>query len=713
MSTWTIDPAQERFEKAYALHRQGRNEEALAMYDAALAANPRHAPALHYSAVLLHQQERFAEAIGRIEASIASDASVPDVWTNAGLIYGRVGRHVDAIRAIERAIALEPTLGEAWLNLSHQRLEMDDPVAAEAAARQALSLSLAQPSTAWFNLALALTAQGRREQALKTLDQMESLRSGEPLNVAVHGLRTQLLIATGQHEAARKVLDHALAEVDDPVLLLERARLAETQGDLATATADYAASLRSMFGTDASQEMALSELIFLKKRLALWDDLPQLQSVFRQRVAWHDKTATVSMLTPFSYLSDQSSRVEQRACAEAYSRRYRSALLQPRYLSKGRLKIGYLSADLHQHATGILAVGLFEQHDRQRFEVFAYSTGPDDRSPLRERIVAAFDQFVDARGWSEPQVARRIADDGIDILVDLKGHTERAPTLTMAMRPAPIAVSYLGYPGTMGASFIDYVIGDRIVTPLAHAKDYSETIVQLPHSYQINDDRRVIALSPTRAELGLPDDAVVLCGFNSTYKINAEVLDTWVEILGKVQGAVLWLLTSANDQPVRDRLLHEAIARGADARRIVFADTRPHGDYLALYRCADLFLDTWPYNAHTTASDALWAGCPIVTMSGETFANRVAASLLNAVGINTGVAMDRANYVGTAVAAANNRPRLAAMRKQLEETVRAAPLFDTRSTTRAIEAAYLAMATQFNEGRRAPILVSSDFTVSD
>ncbi len=283
----------------------------------------------------------------------------------------------------------------------------------------------------------------------------------------------------------------------------------------------------------------------------------------------------------------------------------------------------------------------------------------------------------------------------------------------MAMRPAPIAVSYLGYPGTTGATFVDYLIGDRIVTPLAHAKDYTETLVHLPHCYQVNDDRRTIAAPPTRADVGLPDEAVVLCCFNQTYKINEDVVDVWADILRRAPRTVLWLLARAGEDGVPGRLVAQFAARGIAPDRLVFARHRPHAEYLALYRLADLFVDTWPYNAHTTASDALWAGCPVLTIAGETFAGRVAASLLTAVGLATNIAPDRANYVSLAVAWAGDPARLAAMRRQLETSVRSSPLFDTAATTRAIEAAYVEMAEQFKANRRAPILLRDDDAATD
>lgn len=690
---------QRRFEQAFALHAEGRTTEAMRLYEAVLVDFPDHAPALHFSALLLHQATRSDEAIARLERSLAIDDRVPDVWSNAGLVYTALGRAGEAARALERALRLEPTLVEAWVNLASLRLAMDDPVAAEAAARKALTL--AESPTAAYNLVLALTEQRRSAEALEALQRVESTGRIDPSDVAIPALRAQLLVNVGRHDEARRLLDRTLARSDDARLRIERARLADARGDHDLAMADYAAAVKR----EPDNETALSDLVFLKKQRASWDGLPGLVAAFRQRVSRHARQGDASALTPFSMLSDPSSRSEQRDAGAAWSRRFLDHPPSSRVLSTGRLRIGYLSADLHEHATGVLAVGLFEQHDREHFEVVAYSTGPDDGTALRRRLVAAFDRFVDARGWSDDRIAAAIRDDGIDILVDLKGHTERAATGVMARRPAPIAVSYLGYPGTMGASFVDYLIGDATVTPLAHAADYSETLVQLPHAYQVNDDRRTLGDAPGRAALGLPDDAVVFCCFNQAYKITPDVFDAWTDILLASPGAVLWLLSRPDDEVLRNTFRREAVSRGLDPQRLVFADTRAHNAYLALYRRADLFLDTWPYNAHTTASDALWAGCPVLTFAGETFAGRVAASLVAAAGLPEGIAADRSEYIARAIAFAADRSKLAALRTRLERDVRASPLFDTRQTTRAIEQAYREMAAQHTAGRREAIVV--------
>jgi predicted O-linked N-acetylglucosamine transferase (SPINDLY family) len=451
---------------------------------------------------------------------------------------------------------------------------------------------------------------------------------------------------------------------------------------------------------------ALSQLLFLRKCLADWRDLDELRGRFRAGVAERRP-----LLSPFCLLSEPSSRAEQRRCAETWVASVappRPADPPPRVAAgTARLRVGYLSADFHTHATAFLTAGVFEVHDRSRFEIAGYSTGPDDGSPMRARLEAAFGGLVDARGWPPQRLAARISSDRIDILVDLKGHTASAPTAVLALRPAPVQVSWLGYPGTTGAPYIDYLIGDAIVTPFAHAGDYSETLVQLPHAYQPNDRARPIAQSPRRDALGLPAAATVYCCFNSAYKFNPGYFAALARIAAALPDSVLWFLARGHDDPAGANLRREAARRGIDPARVVFALARPNAEYLALYRCADAFLDTWPYNGHTTVSDALWAGCPVVALLGDTFAGRVAASLLTAVGLPETIAPDVDGYVATAIALGRDRAMGARLRAQLEGAGRASPLFDTVATTRALERAYVEMAAQSRAGRREPFRVES------
>jgi len=682
------------FERALRLHQQGKLREAFLRYDAIIQADPRHAAALHYSGVVLYQAGKHVEAIERIRASLGVDPGAADAWSNLALALEAIDRREAAINALKQATRISAKSPDLWTNLAAAEHSAGREQDAETSARSALAAD-ATHAPAWHNLALVLAARGRVLEALDAASRATGLAPAEP---SYAGHRAQLELGIGRAEAAKATLEAALARKPaDVALRYELAGTLERLRDPAAAAAAYEQVLR----LDAHHGAALSQLLLLRQQSADWHDLRSLRDRFTAGVA-----AGTPLLSPFVLLSQPSTRAQQRRCAEAWAKALAPpAAPVPRALSGSRIKLGYLSADFHTHATAFLAAGMFEQHDRSRFEVFAYSTGPDDGSPMRARLVRAFDRFVDAAGWTPQRIAEAIGRDGIDILVDLKGHTEGAPPSVLASRPAPIQVHYLGYPGTLGGGLVDYLIGDDVVTPLDHAGDYAETLAILPGSYQINDRTRPIAEPPSRAELGLPDSATVFCCFNNTYKLNPEVFDAWSEILAATPGSVLWLLAPAGQLPIVANLRAEIARRGVDAQRIVFASARPNADYLGLYRHADLFLDTWPYNAHTTASDALWAGCPVLTWRGETFAGRVAASLLQAVGLPDLVTATRDGYVRNAVELARDRTALGRLRTHLEGPGRASALFDTAATTTAIEAAYLMMADQYRRRIRAPFRV--------
>ncbi|MFT3817743.1 MAG: hypothetical protein QM750_08985 [Rubrivivax sp.] len=361
-----------------------------------------------------------------------------------------------------------------------------------------------------------------------------------------------------------------------------------------------------------------------------------------------------------------------------------------------RLRLGYLSADFHQHATCILMAEMLEQHDRARFEVTLYSHGKSDGSAMRRRIEAACEHFVDVQAMSDGDVAERIRADGCDLLVDLKGYTRGHKVGVFAWQPAPVTATFLGFPGSTGAEYIDYFIGDPVVTPLEHAPYYSEHIAQMPVCYQPNDRQRALPPAPTRAEAGLPDEGLVLAGFNQPYKISAQVFDVWCVLLDALPQAVLWLL-DWNAQS-RANLEREAAARGIDPARIVWAPRLKPADHMARMQLADLFLDTWPCNAHTTASDALWAGVPVVTFTGQTFASRVASSLVHAVGLPELACRDIEHYARTVVELAHDPERVAAMRARLAQARADSPLFDSLRFTRDFEALLLRMMQRHVDG---------------
>jgi protein O-GlcNAc transferase len=403
---------------------------------------------------------------------------------------------------------------------------------------------------------------------------------------------------------------------------------------------------------------------------------------------------------PFALLALTDSLTIQRQAAQILvDARYPEAPSRPplKRHAGNRIRIGYYSADYQDHATAYLMAELFERHDRGRFELVGISYGPDNRDEMRIRLSAAFDHFVDVRTKADSEVAALSRDLGIDIAVDLKGFTEEARTGIFSRRAAPIQVNYLGYPGTMGAPYIDYIVADPILIPPENRQHYAEKIVYLPNSYQVNDrKRRISDRQFTRAELGLPPAGFVFCCFNNNFKIAPSTFDGWMRILKQVEGSILWLLE--DNETAADNLRREAEARGVEPGRLVFARRMPLPEHLARHRSADLFIDTLPYNAHTTASDALWAGLPVLTCVGESFAARVAASLLNAVGLPELVTATQEQYEAMAVALAGNAARLAELKEKLSRNRLTTPLFDTGRFTQHLEDAYTQMHQRYQAG---------------
>jgi predicted O-linked N-acetylglucosamine transferase (SPINDLY family) len=360
----------------------------------------------------------------------------------------------------------------------------------------------------------------------------------------------------------------------------------------------------------------------------------------------------------------------------------------PSRARSSKIRVGYFSADFRMHPVAYLTAGLFEGHDRSRFEVTAFAFGPHSNDAMHARVSQAFDRFIDVRQRADAEVASLARDLGIDIAVNLNGITEFSRSKIFALRAAPIQINYLGYPGTMGAGFMDYLIADGTVIPRARQAEYTERIIYLPGSFMPFDSRYLIAdRTFTRNELGFPADAFVYCCFNNSFKITPIIFDCWMRILRRTENGVLWL-SQANPAAVAN-LRKEASRRGVDARRLIFAermDSLP--EHLARLRAADLFLDTFPYNAHATAIDALWAGLPILTYAGEGFASRVAASLLRAIGTPELIASSLSVYEVIAGELASDSPRLGQIRQTMEHNRATAPLFDTARYIKDLEAAY-------------------------
>lgn len=563
--------------------------------------------------------------------------------------------------------------------------------AAKAGFERAVALDPGNPAA--FKLhTMCLADQHRWEDAIRAF---ESYPAQAPRDHEFHASYGNALYETGK---LREAVDQFIASFcckPDHVQAHVSLAMALARMDLHEEAAE---ALRTAVVLNPTDVRSLGFVVYHSRYACRWDRLADDRRQLDEALTRLDCGST----SPFPYLSMSGDPELQRVCAQTHARAEfgRIAALAPvaqvRPADGGRLRIGYLSNDFHNHATTILMAELLEHHDRDRFDVRLYSHSHDDGSPMRRRVIAAADEFVEIGEMTDLEAAQRIRADGIDVLVDLKGFTRGNRLGIFARRPAPLQVSYLGYPGTTGACFLDYVVGDRFVTPVSAARFYSEKIAQLPNSYQPNDRKRPTPAATPRSDCGLPDDAFVFCCFNANYKISPNVFARWCAILRAVPGSVLWLY-EANAQAARN-LRREAQAAGVAPDRLVFAAPLDPATHLARVPNADLFLDTLPYNAHTTASDALWMGVPLVTCIGEAFAGRVAASLLNAVGMPELVTETLDDYERLAVSLAGDRGRLAALRERLLAVRHEAPLFDSQRYARDLESLYDRMAARSRAG---------------
>ncbi|HLH89043.1 MAG TPA: tetratricopeptide repeat protein [Xanthobacteraceae bacterium] len=671
------------------LQRQGKLDEALAAYRAATALQPGYAQAHFNIGVVLHEQRDLAAAEAAYRRVIALRPDIADAYNNLGTVLQDQGRLDEALAAFAAAIERRDDYAEAHFNRgvvlrAQGRLELALAAWRDAMARRADYVE------AINNAGIALQELGRLDEAQATFEGIFRLR---PAHAEAYNNFGAVLLGQGRADAALGAFQQALTlRPDYPEAFYNLGNAWRELGKLEGAIAAYQSALR-LRPDDAD---AFSQLVYHRWRACDWTDYASDQAKLIDLTR-----GGAARVPPFYLLATPATPADQLACA----RRWIAPIAPPpesvfRHVARRaheRIRLGYLSADFHEHATAALAAELFEQHDRARFEVVAYSYGPDDASPMRARLMRAFDRFVDIRALPHRAAAERIRDGEVDILIDLKGYTQHARPQIAAFRPAPVQVSYLGFPGTMGAAFIDYIMVDDIVAPPAAQPFFAEKLVHLPGSYQVNDRQRAIAASaPSRADCGLPGAGFVFCSFNNSYKITPDFFAVWMRLLAAVPGSVLWLL-EANDLVARN-LRRAAEARGIDPARLVFAPRLPSPEHLARHRNADLFLDTLPCNAHTTASDALWAGLPVLTCIGNTFAGRVAASLLSAIGMSELIAASPAEYERVALALARDRRKLADLRMRLLRAREASPLFELPRSARHLEAAYARMWQQWCAG---------------
>ena len=706
-----------RCEAGRAWSLQGRVEEAVREYDRALALDPGCLAAVYNRATLLLGMDRPAEALVSLDALIARGQAPAPVHVVRGNALASLGRQEAALTAFEDAVRLDPRAPLGHCNRGNTLLALGRPEEALLSLDRALAVAPGH-AIASYNRGNVLVALGRIADALASFEQ--AVRSDPRFALAWYN-RGAMLLELRRHAEAAASFDRALA-LDErmphahnnrgaALLALkhpaqaarafERAlqlrpgylgaleNLGNSQLDLGSFEA-AARTFESLRAAAPEHSYAAGSLLYALSRSCDWSGEYR---ALREHVA-ESVDRGLRVQAPWALLNTSDSRSAQLRCACTVNADKFPAAREPlwrgRTYAHSRIRVAYVSADFHEHATAFLMAELFERHDRERFEWTAVSLGPDDRSPMRRRLVEAFDGFVDAGSLEDREVARLLVEREIDIAVDLKGYTADSRMGIFAHRPAPVQVSYLGYPGTTGAPYIDYVIADRHVVPAEHFPDYSEKVVHLPDCYQPNGSGRTIAPAvPSRRELSLPETAFVYCCFNACGKITPEVFGVWMRLLGAVPDSVLWLLV---DNPFASGNLQKEAARcGIDPSRLVFAPRQPLPEHLARYPAADLFLDTLPCNAHTTASDALWAGVPLLTCQGATFAARVAASLLHAAGLPELVTRNLQEYEELASALAADRERLAALRARLAANRGTCALFDAERHTRDLEAAYALM----------------------
>ena len=638
-------------EQGLDFHKQGLIDEAAQIYADVLSRDPKHPGALHLLGVLFFQSGDAVRAVHLISQAAQFEPKNPVFLLNLGNALQASGQFARAEESFRRAILLREGFAEAYNNLGNALVGLYRLDEAIKAFSEAISINSNEPEP-YNNRGNALRALGSAEAALTDFQEAIRLR---PNYVDAHSNLGYTLIELNQFEGAIK-------------------------------------SFESAIRIDPQFEYVRGALVFSRLRVCDWKNYQSqvdlLLADLSQRGA--------KCVPPWAVLSMTDSLLAQRRAAEIWA-----ANKHPLQNSLGalpdrdrspdeRICVGYYSADFYEHATAYLIAEILELHDRHRFRIVLFNFGPVTGDAMQRRLKIAADSFFDVSDLSDSGVAALSRSTGVGIAIDLKGFTQNQRAGIFANRAAPIQINFLGYPGTMGADYIDYIIADRELIPEASRPFYTEKVIYLPGSYQPNDRKRTISAGiVTRSEYGLPDEGFVYSCFNNNFKINPEVFDAWVEILKNVPHSVLWLLAD-NPSSVRNLRL-EAESRGLPAERLVFAPRVPLANHLARHSLADLFLDTWPCNAHTTASDALWAGLPVLTLRGESFAARVGASLLRAIDLPELIMDTREGYVSEAIKLGRNPALVTALKERLNFGRMTAPLFDSVSYTRKLEAAYLGL----------------------
>ncbi|MEH2514298.1 protein O-GlcNAc transferase [Nitrobacteraceae bacterium AZCC 1564] len=684
-----------------ALNGLKRFDDALAAYDTAITIEPRLTEAHVSRGNTLSDLERFADAVAAYDIAIKLEGRAVDALSNRGNALARLDRYEEALASYDKATAIAPSYADAHYNRAKTLRHLGRLEEALASYDKAIA---AKPDfrAAHFNRGGLLNDLGRFREAVASYDTVIHLNARD---AEAYIERGRTLSRAGLQEDAIKSFDRALKlDPKNVDALVSRGSVLVGLRRFDEADETYSAAL----AIDRDHDFLFGNWLSTKLYKCDWTDWDARIAELESRLKGGQKASAPFNL--FALLDDPDL---QRRAAEAFTaarvtqnRGLPAILTHPRH---DVIRIGYFSADFRIHPVSLLCAELFERHTRSQFQVMAFSFGHDTQDPMRRRLEAAFDKFIDVGHKTDLAIASLARDLEIDIAIDLMGMTQSSRPGIFAARAAPIQINYLGYPGTVGADYIDYLIADRVTVPVSHRAYYREKIVALPGSFMPQDTKRAISDKLfTRSALGLPETGFVFCCFNASYKFNPRVFDCWMTILRNTPGSVLWL-AETNSMAIAN-LKSEAAARDVDPSRLVSAGrTESLEEHLARYRAADLFLDTWPYNAHATASDALWAGVPVLTLAGETFPARVGASLVNAIGLGELSETTDAAYIASATALAAHPDKLAAVKHKLSLNRTSGQLFDMSSYVKHIEEAYRAMYDKHLAGAEPEHIRIDDF----
>jgi len=694
--------SQSKYLAALNHHRTGQLAQAESLYQQALSLQPSHADALHMLGVVYYQTGRAQQAVDSISQALTINPKNTDYLNHYGLALRAANQPEAAIKSFQQAVLLQPKDLDIQINLANTLLTLDRFEEAAGYYRRILRMTPKQEDIR-AALCHCLSSLGNLAHGQGSYIQAEACFE-DALQFNTQDAAIYYNLGNAQRElgksaeAAKSYTKAIELTPDDAEAYNNLGNVQRELGQLDLAIESYKKAL----ALNPQLFHAKVHLVHQKQHICDWDGLDDEITEIRHWV----KTIPQAQISPFAFLAMPSTTAEeQKICADNWvTNRYATLIQHSKQLdfthplkpAQKKIKIGYLSADFRLHPLALLVSELIELPDRTQFEIIAFSYGVNDKSDARSRLEKAFDQFHDIRSLSELEAAKKIHACGIDILVDLTGFTQTSRSGIAALRPAPININWLGFPGTMGslndAPLFDYLLTDNFICPPDTAKNYAEQLAVLPFSYQPNDRKRPVGKAPSRLECTLPEKAFVFCCFNQSFKITSDVFAVWMRLLKATPNSVLWLLDC--NQWAKQNLINKAALHGIASERLIFAPRVSIADHLARHIHADLFLDTQPYNAHTTCSDALWMGLPVLTCTGDTFAARVAGSLLKAAGLNELITYTLEDYENKALYLASNPAILDAMNQKLIAEKMTSPLFDTAGFAKSLETIYQAIWEQ-------------------